>query len=74
MKEKALALICRTLGVPEGTVQEDMTFAEIPQWDSLMQLMIASALQEELGLTIPMEKLLEITDVRGLLAAAGVTE
>ena len=46
MKEKALALICRTLGVPEGTVREDMTFAEIPQWDSLMQLMIASALQE----------------------------
>ena len=74
MKEKALALICRTLGMPEGTVLEDMTFAEIPQWDSLMQLMIASALQEELGLTIPMEKLLEITDVRGLLAAAGVTE
>ena len=74
MKEKALALICRTLGVPGGTVREDMTFAEIPQWDSLMQLMIASALQEELGLTIPMEKLLEITDVRGLLAAAGVTE
>ena len=55
-------------------MREDMTFAEIPQWDSLMQLMIASALQEELGLTIPMEKLLEITDVRGLLAAAGVTE
>lgn len=74
MKEKALALICRTLGVPEGTVREDMTFAEIPQWDSLMQLMIASALQEELGLTIPMEKLLEVTDVRGLLAAAGVRE
>jgi len=67
MKEKIIALIEAALDVPKGTITENTEIAEVEQWDSLAHVMIIGELEEKLGIAVPLEETLEITNVRELL-------
>lgn len=71
MKEKVIALIEEILKVPAGTVTEDTMIEDVEQWDSLAHVMIIGALEEKLGISIPLEEAIELTGMKELLEKIG---
>lgn len=71
MKEKIIKLIEDVLKVPAGTITEDTMIEDVEQWDSLAHVMIIGQLEEELGVSIPLEEAIELKGMRELLEKAG---
>lgn len=71
MKEKIIALIEEILEVPEGTITEDTRIDDVEEWDSVQHVEIIVALEEQLGVSIPLEEASDIEDMKGLLELAG---
>lgn len=71
MKEKIIKLIEEILKVPAGTITEDTMIEDVEQWDSLAHVMIIGQLEEELGVSIPLEEAIELKGMRELLEKAG---
>ena len=44
---------------------------DVEQWDSLAHVMIIGQLEEELGVSIPLEEAIELKGMRELLEKAG---
>lgn len=70
MEEKIIALITKTLDVPEGSITADTKIGEVEKWDSLAHVMLIGALEEELGIEIPIDEAAEMTGVADILKAA----
>lgn len=68
MEEKIIALIEGILQVPAGTITADTKFEDVEQWDSLAHVMIIGELEEKLGISIPLEEAIELTNMEELLA------
>lgn len=71
MEEKIISLIESVLKVPAGTVTVQTRAQDLEQWDSLAHVMIIGALEERLGIEIPLDEAVEIEDVAGILKYAG---
>ena len=71
LQKKVTGLIEELLKLPSGTITLDTMIEEIEEWDSLAHVMIIGELEEKLGITIPLEDAIELTDVRELLEKAG---
>ena len=71
MKEKIIKLIEDVLKVPAGTITEDTMIEDVEQWDSLAHVMIIGQLEEELGVSIPLDEAIELKGMRELLEKAG---
>lgn len=71
MEAKVIGLIESVLKVPAGTVTVQTRAQDLEQWDSLAHVMIIGALEEQLGIEIPLEEAVEIEDVAGILKYAG---
>lgn len=72
MKEKIIALMTEILQVPEGTITENTTMADLEEWDSMAHVMLIGELETQLGISIPLDEAIEIDSVRELLEKAGV--
>ena len=70
MKEKIIELIEEVLNVPAGTVTEDTMIVDVEEWDSLAHVMLIGELEEQFGISIPVEDAVEIDGVRELLEKA----
>ena len=70
MKEKIIKLIEDVLKVPAGTITEDTMIEDVEQWDSLAHVMIIGQLEEELGVSIPLDEAIELKGMRELLEKA----
>lgn len=68
MEEKILKAIAETLRVDVEMVNKDKAIQDIPQWDSLMFLMILSRLKDEFEIDIPIGEAMEMKKVSDLLA------
>lgn len=71
MRDKIIRLIEETLKVAPGTVTPETQIADVEEWDSLAHVMILGALDEQLGLSIPLEEAMEMTNVSQILELAG---
>lgn len=71
MKEKIIKLIEEVLKVPAGTITEDTMIEDVEQWDSLAHVMIIGQLEEELGVSIPLDEAIDLKGMRELLEKAG---
>ncbi|MGA8729419.1 MAG: acyl carrier protein [Terracidiphilus sp.] len=60
------ALIASVLGLPEGAVSADASMEDVPKWDSLAQLNICLAFQEQFGADLDMETIANATSVAKL--------
>ncbi len=72
MQEKIIALIEKILKVPAGTITPDTRIEDVEEWDSLAHVMIIGELEEKLGVVIPLDEAIELTDMKGLLEKAGI--
>ena len=68
MKEKIIALVEEILKVPAGTVTEETKMEDLEEWDSLAHVMIIGELEEKLGISLPLDEAVEVTDMKSLLA------
>lgn len=67
MKDKVLRLIEEILQAPEGAITPETKIADVEEWDSLAHVMIIGALEERLGVEIPLDEAVEITCVQEIL-------
>ena len=70
LKEKIIELIEEVLNVPAGTVTEDTMIVDVEEWDSLAHVMLIGELEEQFGISIPVEDAVEIDGVREILEKA----
>lgn len=70
MRDKIIQIIEETLKVAPGTIMADTKIEDVEEWDSLAHVMILGALEEQLGLSIPLEEAIEMTSVSELLGLA----
>ena len=71
MREQIIALLEELLNVPAGTVTEETKAADIESWDSLNHVLIIGALEERMGIVLPLDEAVEIATVKELLEACG---
>ena len=71
MKEQIIELLAELLNVPADTITEDTMASDIESWDSLNHVLIIGALEERLGIVIPLDEAAEIAGVKELLDACG---
>lgn len=74
MKNKILALMAEVLQVSEDRLEEDTRMDDLEEWDSLAHVMLIGELETQLGISIPLEEAVEITNVKELLELCGVEE
>ena len=67
MKEKVIAAIKESLEIEDREVTENDKFKEFEEWDSLANLTLISALDEEFGVVIPTEVFNELETVSDLI-------
>ena len=72
MKTEIINLLAELLNVPADTITEDTKASDIESWDSLNHVLIIGALEERLGIVIPLDDAAEITSVKELLEAAAL--
>jgi acyl carrier protein len=66
--ERITKLVAGALGVPASAVGEATTSQDLEAWDSLGQLRILMALEDELGVAIDIETAAELDSIAKLLA------
>ena len=67
MNDKVPGIIAEVLRIPPEQVTPDLSIGDIPEWSSLAQLGIIAALEERLGIEIPLEDLFDLTSVEALV-------
>jgi acyl carrier protein len=66
-QQKVFEIIASTLEIPTDQVKTDLTVGSIPQWDSMAQLAIVSALEEAFAITFDVDELFEVETVGDFL-------
>lgn len=66
IKEQVIDLLVEQLQINREDVNEDLSFGDIPQWDSLGHMMIMSALEEKYGEEISTEAIAELVNFKSL--------
>lgn len=61
------SLISEALQVPEELVSSDLTFGDLPQWDSLGHMEILMRLEEKYGLEVNAETIAVLVSIPEIL-------
>jgi acyl carrier protein len=61
-------LIARELKLAPGAVTDDLAFGEAPGWDSLAHINLMLALEQEYGVRIGDDEMVELTSVSAIRA------
>lgn len=67
MKEKLLNVLKEALEIEDRDLSVDDNFHEYPEWDSLAQLSVIAALDEEFGVIIPGSEFSKLATIGDLL-------
>lgn len=65
--EKLRTIIAGALNVAPEVITESLAMEDIAEWDSMGNMAIIAAIEEKLGLEIPIEDLFELNSVRALI-------
>lgn len=67
LEEEIKNIIAETLNVDTSAITPDLGINDIPEWNSMGNLAIMSALEEKLEVEIPMEDLFDLTNVQSII-------
>lgn len=65
--DKVREIIASTLGVDKCLITQTLAMEDIDQWDSVGNIAIITALEENLGIEIPMEDLFELNSISAIV-------
>jgi acyl carrier protein len=61
--DKVIEVFAKVLGIPSENVTDDLRYASIPQWDSIAHMAVVSALEEQFGIMIDMDDVIDMNTV-----------
>ena len=64
---KVQEVIAETLHIPLESVSDDLGIGSIPEWDSMGNMAVIAALEEQLGIEFPIEDLFDLNSVSGII-------
>ena len=67
MRHKVVSILAEVLRVSREQVTPSLSIGDIPEWGSMAQMGIIAALEERLGIEIPLEDLFDLTSVEALV-------
>ena len=67
IKDQVLDVISKALNVEKGALSDDLSIGGIPQWDSVGNLAIISAIEEKMEIEIPLDDLFDLTSITALV-------
>ena len=67
MRQQILELMASVLQVPIEKITEDTKMEDLEEWDSLMHVMLIGEIETRFGISISLEKSIEITCVKELI-------
>lgn len=70
LSNKIKNIIASTLNVDVERVTDSLSIGEIPEWDSMGNMAILVAIEEDLKIEFPIEDLFELNSVGALVEAA----
>lgn len=62
-EDKVVAVFARVLGIDPATINDDLRYATIPQWDSIAHMSVVAALEEAFGVMIDMDEVIDMSSV-----------
>ncbi len=69
------SIIAETLKINPEEVTDDLGIGAIPQWDSMGNMAVIAALEEQLGIEFPLEDLFDLNSVKAIIEEIGkITE
>ena len=68
IKDTILDIISKTINVDKSILTDDLSIGSIAEWDSVGNLAIIAAIEEELQIEIPLEDLFEMTSIESIVA------
>lgn len=72
MKHRIFDLMAEVLQVPVEMITEETTMDDLEEWDSLTHVMLIGELETQLGISIPLDEAVDITNVKELLELCGI--
>lgn len=66
-RELVLDIISRTIGVEPQLLTDDISIGDLPEWDSVGNLAIIAAIEQELQIEIPLDDLFELTSIKSII-------
>lgn len=64
--EQVINILIEQLQIGREDITEDLTFGDIPQWDSLGHMMVMAALEEKFGEEINTEAIAELVNFKAI--------
>lgn len=67
LEEQIMQTIAEALDVDLSVITPELGINDIPEWNSMGNLAIIAALEEKIGVEIPMEDLFDLTNVKSII-------
>lgn len=61
--DRVVLAFAQVLGIPAEQITDDLRYASIPQWDSIAHMSVISALEEQFGVMIDMDDVIDMNSV-----------
>ena len=65
--DKIKYIIAEALNIDSDSVTESLSIGDVPQWDSMGNMAVISAIEQKLGIEFPIEDLFELNSVEALV-------
>ena len=62
-EDKVVTVFARVLGIAPDTINDDLRYATIPQWDSIAHMSVVAAPEEGFGVMIDMDEVIDMSSV-----------
>lgn len=62
-EDQVVAVFARVLGIAADSVNDDLRYNTIPQWDSIAHMSVVAALEEAFGVMIDMDEVIDMSSV-----------
>lgn len=69
IEEKVKNIIAEAIDVEVNKLDEDTAIGDLPNWDSLGQLVIINSLEKEFGIKFDPEDIMDLEDVGDMIEA-----
>jgi len=67
MESRVKEIIAQVLNVDPGRITDELSSGDIPEWDSVGNLVIISTIEQELDVEFPLEVLFDLTSVKAIV-------
>lgn len=61
-------IIAQSLNLPVDRITDDLSIGDIPEWNSMANMAIMTAIEKELDIEIPIDDLFDLTNVEAIEA------